>query len=75
MRCTPRSPDGGNGVGTQLLVAAEQEARQRGCVKVTVDTHSFQAPEFYRRHGYVEVGSINDYPAGYSYHFFRKPLD
>ena len=32
--------------------AAESEAKKRGCHSVHVDTMSWQAPEFYKKHGY-----------------------
>ena len=50
------------GWGTRLLGAAEQVARERGCVRVSVSSFTFQAPEFYRRHGYVETGRTEDLP-------------
>lgn len=40
------------GVGSRLLVAAEQVARQRGCERLTVSSFTFQAPAFYERHGF-----------------------
>jgi GNAT superfamily N-acetyltransferase len=64
----------GKGIGTQLLAAAEQEARQRACVKVTLDTHSFQAPDFYRTLGYREVATTSDTPIGFSDTLFEKDL-
>ena len=55
----------GHGLGTQLLKAAEEEAIERGCTGAFVDTMDFQAPEFYRGHGYVEAGQIPDLPPGH----------
>lgn len=62
------------GVGSQLLQAAEEEARSRGCKKVVLSTHSFQAPEFYRKHGYVATGGFSNYPRGHRSIFLEKLL-
>ena len=52
----------GSGWGARLLGAAEQEARNRGCRQVLVSSFTFQAPDFYRRHGYVERGRSEGIP-------------
>ena len=62
------------GYGTQLLEAAEQEAIVRGCEQAVVDTHSFQAPQFYPQNGYTVCGVIDDYPVGYQQIVFQKRL-
>ncbi|MGZ3610337.1 MAG: GNAT family N-acetyltransferase [Ktedonobacteraceae bacterium] len=62
------------GYGTQLLEAAEQEAIARGCIEAAVDTHSFQAPQFYPQKGYTVCGVIDDYPVGYQQIVFQKRL-
>jgi GNAT superfamily N-acetyltransferase len=64
----------GHGTGSRLLVAFEEKAAEMGCRQMVIRTHSFQAPGFYRRHGYEEVAAVDDYPAGHSWQVFRKPL-
>lgn len=43
------------GWGARLLETAEECARERDCRQLLVSSFTFQAPEFYRRHGYVEL--------------------
>lgn len=62
------------GFGSALLAKVETEARERGCRGVYLDTFTFQAPDFYPRHGYVEFGRLNDFPKGHSRVWFAKTL-
>ena len=64
----------GTGLGGQLLAAAEQEIRRRGCDQIALCTHSFQAPGFYARRGYQECGRIPAYPRGHVQIQLVKPL-
>lgn len=64
----------GSGLGSLLLTSAEEEAARRGCRQVLLTTHSFQAPAFYRRHGYREVVSVDDCPVGHAYILMAKAL-
>jgi GNAT superfamily N-acetyltransferase len=60
------------GLGRQLMLAAEREARSRGCDHAHVDTFSFQAVPFYERLGYSVFGSLEDYPVGHARVFLEK---
>jgi len=62
------------GYGSKLLQAAEDEARNRGCSFVHLDTYSFQALPFYKKHGYTVFGELDDFPPGGKRHFLRKTL-
>jgi GNAT superfamily N-acetyltransferase len=62
------------GLGRALLAAAEAEARSRGCMTVVLETHSFQAPDFYAALGYQKVGETTETPAGYTQLTFQKQL-
>lgn len=57
-----------------MVAAAEQEAIARGCKQAVLDTHSFQAPDFYPKLGYTLCGVMENYPAGYQQLVFQKRL-
>ena len=62
----------GTGLGTRVMMAAEAEAVQRGCIGAHLDTYDYQAPGFYRRLGYEVFGSIEDHPPGHTRFWMRK---
>lgn len=62
------------GHGTRLMQAVEQEARRRRCSQIVLETHDFQAPEFYRRLGFGVAGTVEDYPRGHRSFVLTKPL-
>ncbi len=62
-------------IGSRLLIAAENEAKKRGCHSVHVDTMSWQAPEFYKKHGYELISELDNIPNGYKKFHFIKRLD
>ena len=64
-----------SGWGSRLLAAAEDEAVARGCEQMVLSSFTFQAPDFYRRHGYTETGRTEGLPvAGMADVHFRKDL-
>lgn len=61
------------GVGKLLLHAAEREAKLLGCRAIHLDTFSFQALDFYLRHGYRIFGQLKNYPSEHiRYSLFRE---
>jgi GNAT superfamily N-acetyltransferase len=65
----------GSGLGSRILAAAESEAVARGCEQMVLSSFTFQAPDFYRRHGYVETGRTEGLPVrGMADVHFRKDL-
>ncbi|PIJ49224.1 biphenyl 2,3-dioxygenase [Erwinia sp. OLTSP20] len=52
----------GQQVGTRLMQAAEEEARQHQCRYAQVDTASFQARPFYEKLGYRVGWVLDNYP-------------
>ncbi len=62
------------GIGSKLLSEAEKEAVRRGCHHVHVDTMSWQAPAFYRKHGYEVIGILPDIPEGNQKYLLMKAL-
>jgi GNAT superfamily N-acetyltransferase len=62
------------GLGSRMIRLAEDEARERGCTAAFVYTVTFQAPEFYEKHGYRRFGEIACPPDGATRIFLTKSL-
>lgn len=62
------------GIGSELLLAAERESIQRGCIGSTLDTYSFQALDFYLKQGYSQFGMLEGYAGKYQRHYLQKSL-
>ena len=64
----------GQGIGSKILETAENESRNRGCKYSFVDTFNFQAPKFYKKHGYKEVFALKEYPYTGERYYYTKEL-
>ena len=62
-------------LGSRLLREVESAAAERGCRHAHLDTFSFQAKQFYERHGYGVFAALDDYPLGHQRFFLRKDLE
>ena len=62
------------GIGSNLLRNAEEEALRRRCHHVHIDTMSWQAPDFYKKHGYEVIGVLPDIPSGNQKYLLMKEL-
>ncbi|TGL90613.1 N-acetyltransferase [Leptospira congkakensis] len=60
--------------GTKLLKEIENEAKSLGATLVFGYSFGFQAPKFYTKLGYEEVGKISNYPEGQNCYFLCKKL-
>ena len=65
----------GHDLGSRMLRMAEEEGARRGCRSAMLYTISFQAPDFYARHGWQEFGRIPCDPPGTSRIFMTKTLE
>jgi GNAT superfamily N-acetyltransferase len=64
----------GRGLGSRLLLTAEQEAARQGCRHVYLETIDFQALPFYQKHGYTIFGVLEGKPPGHQSFFLRKDM-
>ena len=63
-----------NGIGQKLIREAEKEAKKRNCRFISLDTFSFQAPEFYEKLGFEKIGTETDFPKGFEKYYYRKKI-
>lgn len=62
----------GKGYGSKLLNKMENFALESGCRFIDLDTFSFQAPEFYKKHGFQVFGVLENHPEGFNQYFLQK---
>lgn len=62
------------GYGSKLLEKMEQAAEKNACAFIYLDTFSFQAPDFYQKHGYEVFGTLDHFPEGVKQYFLQKRL-
>ena len=62
------------GLGSALMRSVEGEAKARACGQIVLETHDFQAPEFYRNLGFGVVGCVENYPRDRQYLTMVKRL-
>jgi len=61
-----------HGIASRLLGQFEARAAGRGCDVFYLTTLSFQAPGFYRKHGYTTLGEIRGYPQAIAKYLMHK---
>ena len=54
----------GQGIGRQLVLMSESEAKNRGCSRAWLRTFGFQARGFYEKLGYRVVGVLEEVEVG-----------
>ncbi len=65
----------GQGIGKNLMQRLENEASARGLQSIALETYTFQAPEFYTKLGFNEVGRYINHPSsGIDKVFYQKSL-
>jgi GNAT superfamily N-acetyltransferase len=62
------------GHGSRLMAIVEAEASARGCKQIVLETHDFQAPQFYCKLGFEITAGVCDYPVGHQYLTLVKRL-
>ena len=65
----------GRGIGSALLQRIETQAVEKGARGSHLETTSFQALEFYRRHGYEVFGELEGKPQGVTWYYMKKSLE
>ncbi|WP_086349156.1 GNAT family N-acetyltransferase [Candidatus Enterococcus clewellii] len=64
-----------HGLGSKLLIQAEQFAQEQQAEIITISTQDYQAKGFYEKHGYTVFGQLADSPfKGTTKYYLEKRL-
>jgi GNAT superfamily N-acetyltransferase len=61
-------------IGSRALKLAEEEAKRRGCSRITLNTLEIQAPGFYLKQGYTMAAKLDCDPPGITRYVMTKKL-
>lgn len=65
----------GKGIGEELLIFVENLAIKKKCSIMYLETFTFQAPNFYKKFGFEEFGTLKNIPEkGVTLYFMKKYL-
>ena len=62
-------------LGSNVLQAVEQVAKEKGCYLITLGTWDFQARPYYLKHGYLVFSTKQDCPKGHENYDLYKRID
>lgn len=62
----------GKGIGSKLLHHIESIANSEKCRYILLETMSFNAPKFYKAHGFTIMAQIDNSPLEGETHYFMK---
>lgn len=64
----------GSGIGSRLLIESENRAVALGAKNAALETFEWQAPQFYKKHGYEEAARLENYIDGFYLSMLQKQL-
>jgi len=64
----------GLGYGKKLLDDIEKRVKEKGCKLITLNTFSFQAPEFYKKNGFEVFGILDGFQEGICRYYLKKNI-
>ncbi|MDJ0896987.1 MAG: N-acetyltransferase [Alphaproteobacteria bacterium] len=64
----------GNGIGGQLLAAAESLAHKKGCERIHLETRSERARALYEKAGYRVFGRLPNFAGDQTFYYLEKAL-
>jgi GNAT superfamily N-acetyltransferase len=64
----------GQGIGRELLMHVEGEAKRAGCTGAHLATFDFEAKPFYESMGYTVFGVLDDFPPPHKRYYMKRAL-